>query len=77
MTTDVRFQSVTCTSEAGVLMAGLVDSTIEGQVPGNVGMELMQQTDFVRRSPEHQQRALKPSHGLRRLAQSRTRGFRT
>lgn len=72
MITDVRFQRVTCISEAGMLVAGSVASTIEGQVLDNVGMELVQQTDFVRRSPEHQQRALKPSHGLRRLAQSRT-----
>ena len=63
---------MTCTSEAGMLVAGSVDSTIEGQVLDNVGMELVQQTDFVRTSPEHQQRALKPSHGLRRSAQSRT-----
>ena len=44
---DVRFQNVTCTAEAGVVVAGSVDSTIEGLVLENVGIELVQQTDYA------------------------------
>ena len=38
---------MTCTSEAGMVVAGSVDSTIEGLVLDNVGIELVQQTDFA------------------------------
>ena len=44
---DVRFQNVTCTAEAGAVVAGSVDSTIEGLVLENVGIELVQQTDYA------------------------------
>ena len=43
---DVRFQNVTCTAEAGIVVAGSVDATIEGLVLENVGIELVQQTDY-------------------------------
>lgn len=45
--TDITFQNVTCTSEAGMVVAGSVDSTIEGLVLDNVGLELVQQTEFA------------------------------
>ncbi len=45
--TDVRFQRVTCTSEAGMVVAGSMDSTIEGLVLEDVAIELVQQTDFA------------------------------
>ena len=38
---------MTCTSEAGMVVAGSADSTIEGLVLDNVGIELVQQTDFA------------------------------
>ena len=38
---------MTCTAEAGIVVAGSVDSTIEGLVLENVGIELVQQTDFA------------------------------
>lgn len=38
---------MTCTSEAGMVVAGSVDSTIEGLVLDNVSIELVQQTDFA------------------------------
>lgn len=38
---------MTCTSEAGVVVAGSMDSTIEGLVLEDVGIELVQQTDFA------------------------------
>ena len=44
---DVRFQNVTCTAEAGIVVAGSVDATIEGLVLENVGIELVQQTDYA------------------------------
>ena len=34
---DVRFQNVTCTAEAGIVVAGSVDATIEGSRAGECG----------------------------------------
>ena len=38
---------MTCTSEAGMVIAGSMDSTIEGLVLEDVAIELVQQTDFA------------------------------
>lgn len=45
--TDVRFTNITAVSEAGIVVAGSPDSTIEGVVFENMNLEITKQTDGV------------------------------
>ena len=44
--TDVRFQNITARTEAGIVISGCPQSTIEGVVLDTVQLDFVHQTDF-------------------------------
>ena len=57
----MRFTNITATAEAGIVIAGCPESTIDGVVFDNVTLELVQQTEIAgggRRLPARDRQAL-------------------